>query len=102
MHYINASATAFVNFLIKNSQEKRCNYLIPSHYFVKENTCFYKQKKKTFIGTTSDWDGVYHLGKRVVILSPSGKIVYATPDNARPVNRIIIIIIIISNNYDNK
>lgn len=28
MHYINASATAFVNFLIKNSQEKHCNYLI--------------------------------------------------------------------------
>lgn len=42
MHYINASATAFVNFLIKNSREKHCNYLIPSSYFVKENASFYK------------------------------------------------------------
>ena len=62
MHYINASATAFVNFLSKNSQEKHCNYLIASSYFVKGNACFNKQEKKTFIRTTSDWDGVYHLG----------------------------------------
>ena len=63
MHYINASATAFVNFLSKNSQEKHCNYLIASSYFVKENACFNKQeKKKTVIRTTSDWDGVHHLG----------------------------------------
>lgn len=46
MHYINASATAFVNFLSKNSQEKHCNYLIASSYFVKENACFNKQEKK--------------------------------------------------------
>ena len=51
---------------------------------------FLQAEKKTFIGTTSDWDGVYHLGKRVIILSLSGKIVYATPDNARPVNIIMM------------
>lgn len=50
MHYINVSATAFVNFLSKNSQENHCNYLIPSSYFVKENACFYKQKKRHLLG----------------------------------------------------
>ena len=103
MHYVNASATVFVNFLIKNSQEKYCNYLIASSYFVKENACFTSRKKDIY----SDHVRLgrrLSFGKRVIILSLSGKIVYATPDNARPVNIIIVIVIIIimSNNDDNK
>lgn len=50
MHYVNASATVFVNFLIKNSQEKHCNYLIASSYFVKENTYFTSRKKRHLFG----------------------------------------------------
>ena len=64
----------------------------------------YKQKKKDIYSDHVRLGRRLSFGKRVIILSLSGKIVYATPDNARPVNIIIIIVIIIimSNNDDNK
>ena len=93
-------------FLLKTAKEEHCNYLIASSYFVKENACFNKQEKKNSYSDHVRLGRRSSFGKRVIILSLSGKIVYATPDNARPVNIIIIIviiiIIIISNNDDNK